>query len=53
LISTSGEITTSVVFDRETTDNYLLEIVVTDSGTTPSAMSITTTLTITITGKHF
>ncbi|XP_060602144.1 cadherin-23-like isoform X2 [Ruditapes philippinarum] len=49
LISTSGEITTTVVFDRETTDNYLLEIVVTDSGTTPSAMSTTTTLTITIT----
>lgn len=50
LISTSGEITTTVVFDRETTDNYLLEIVATDSGTTPQAMSTTTTLSVTITG---
>ncbi|XP_053377420.1 cadherin-23-like [Mercenaria mercenaria] len=49
LISTTGEITTTVNFDRESTDSYQLEIVVSDSGTTPSALSTTTTLTITIT----
>ncbi|XP_052781279.1 protocadherin Fat 4-like isoform X2 [Mya arenaria] len=50
LISNTGEVTTTVSFDREIgPDNYQLEIVVTDSGTSPSALSTTTTLTITIT----
>lgn len=50
-ISSTGEVTTRVNFDRESTDSYELEILVTDSGITPSALSTTTTLTIAITGN--
>ncbi|KAL4226468.1 Protocadherin Fat 4 [Mactra antiquata] len=51
-ISTTGVVTSNVLFDRETTDNYLLEIIVTDDGVTPSALSTTTSLTVVITDEN-
>ena len=53
LISNMGEITTTVTFDRESTDSYQLVIEVIDSGTTPSALTTTTTMTVSISGKSF
>jgi len=48
-ISATGQVSTTVIFDRETgADNYQLQIVVKDGGV--SSLSTTTTLTVTITG---
>jgi hypothetical protein len=49
-VSSSGEVTTVNALNRESVASYSIVIEVIDSGTSP--LTTTTTLQVTVTGKH-